>query len=73
MSITIHGSVLRFTNTALQNYPIGFDPQPDGTFAVTHIDVGGDVVDISGRITGRVLTADVTNRPCKHHWQLEKK
>ena len=73
VSVTIHGDVLAFTNSALQNYAIGFDPQPDGTFTDTHVDIGGDVVDIRGRVADGVLDADVTNPPCEHHWRLEKK
>jgi hypothetical protein len=73
VSVTIHDGVLTFTNSALQNYAIGFDPHPDGTFTETHVDAGGDIVEIQGRITGGVLNADVTNPPCEHHWRLEKK
>jgi hypothetical protein len=73
VSVTIHGDVLTFTNSQLQNYPIAFDPRPDGTFTVIHADIGGDIVDIRGRITGRVLNADVSNPPCEHHWRLERK
>ena len=73
VSVTIHGGMLAFTDSALQNYAIGFDPRPDGTFTDTHVDIGGDVVDIQGRITEGVLNADVTNPPCEHHWRLKKK
>jgi hypothetical protein len=40
VSVTIHDGVLTFTNSALQNYAIGFDPHPDGTFTETHVDIG---------------------------------
>ncbi|HET8637694.1 MAG TPA: hypothetical protein VFL96_12675 [Acidobacteriaceae bacterium] len=73
VSVTIHGQVLTFTNSALKNYPMSFDPHPDGTFANTHVDIEGDIVDIRGRIEGGVLNADVINPPCEHHWRLEKK
>jgi hypothetical protein len=74
VSVTIQGDVLTFTNSAVQNYPIGgFDPGPDGKFDETHVDIGGDVVDIQGRIAGGVLEADVNNPPCEYHWRLEKK
>ena len=54
-------------------YAIGFDPQPDGTFTDTHVDVWGGVVDIRGRVADGALDADVTNPPCEHHWRLERK
>jgi hypothetical protein len=73
VSVAINGGVLTFTNTALQNYAMGFDPQPDGTFTETHVDAGGRIVEIRGRITGGVINADVTNPPCEHHWRVEKK
>jgi hypothetical protein len=73
VSVTINDGALTFTNSALQNYAIGFDPHPDGTFTETHVDIGGDIVEIHGRITGGVLNADVTNPPCEHHWRLEKR
>jgi len=73
VSVIIHDGVLTFTNSALQKFAIGFDPQPDGTFTDTYVDAGGDIVEIRGRIAGNVLNADVTNPPCEHHWRLEKK
>ena len=73
VSVTISGEVLTFTNSQLQNYPLAFDPHPDGTFIQQHVELGGTVVDIRGRITGRVLDADVTNPPCEHHWRVERK
>jgi hypothetical protein len=73
VSVTIQGEVLTFTNSQLQNYPLDFEPHPDGKFALQHVDIGGDIVDIQGRITGSVLEADVTNPPCVHHWRLERK
>jgi hypothetical protein len=70
--VTIHDHVLTFSNDALKNYSMGFDPRPDRTFANAHVDVGGDIVTIRGRIAAGVLDADVTNPPCEHHWRLEK-
>ena len=73
VSVTINDGVLTVTTSELRNYAIGFDPHPDGTFTVTHVDAGGRVVEIRGRITGGVLNADVINPPCEYHWRLEKK
>jgi hypothetical protein len=73
VSLTIHDGVLTFTDSPLKNYSIGFYPHPDGTFIQQHVELGGTVVDIRGRITGRVLDADVTNPPCEHHWRVERK
>jgi hypothetical protein len=73
VSVTIRDNVLTFTNSQLQNYAIGFYPDPDGTFTVTHVDADGNTSEIQGRITGGVLTAEVNNPPCEHHWQLRKK
>jgi hypothetical protein len=75
VSVTIHGDTLTFTNSAVKNYAINFDfaLKPDGTFDETHVDVGGNLVEIQGRIAGGVLEGDVNNPPCEHHWRLEKK
>jgi hypothetical protein len=73
VSITISDGALRFTNSALKSYIIGFDPRPDGSFVQLSVDIAGDTVDIRGRIVGNVLDADVTNASCVHHWHLEKK
>jgi hypothetical protein len=70
VSATIQGDVLTFTNSALQNFAMGFNPYSDGSFHETYF--GGDVVDIRGRIVGDVLDADVSNPPCEHHWHLKK-
>jgi hypothetical protein len=73
VSVTINGNVLTFTDSALRNYAIGFYPSPDGTFDDIHVEVGGDVWEVQGRIVGGVLDAEVNNPPCEHHWSLEKK
>jgi hypothetical protein len=73
VSVTIHGNVLTFTNSALKNYAIGFDARPDGTFDIEHVDLDGGTSDIQGRIVGGVLDADVNNPPCEHRWSLKKK
>jgi hypothetical protein len=57
---------------ALRNYAIGFYPSPGGTFDGTHVEVGGDVCEVQGRIVRGVLDAEVDNPPCEHHWPLEK-
>jgi hypothetical protein len=73
VSLIIHGDVLTFTNSVLENFAIAVDIHPDGTFSDIYVDVGGDVTEIHLRIVGSVLDADVTNPPCQHHWRLEKK
>jgi hypothetical protein len=73
VSVTIDGNVLTFTNSQLQNYAIGFYPDPDGTFNIVHVGLEGGTADINGRIAGGVIDADVNNPPCLHHWQLKKK
>jgi hypothetical protein len=64
---------LTFADSQLKNFTMGFNPHPDGSFNQFHVDVGGSVVDIHGRVVGNVLDADVTNAPCEHHWHLQKK
>jgi hypothetical protein len=73
VSVTIQDNVLSFTNSQLQNYAIGFFPEPDGTFTINHVDADGNTSEIRGRIAGGVIEADVNNPPCVHHWQLKKK
>jgi hypothetical protein len=73
VSVTIQGDVLSFTNSELKDYGLPFNPEPDGTFTVDHMDASGGIVEIQGRVVGGVLDADVNNPPCEHHWSLEKK
>jgi hypothetical protein len=73
VSVTITDGIMTFTNSALRNFAMGFEPHPDGSFSQVHVDIGGDVVDIRGRIVGDTLDADVANAPCEHHWHLQKK
>jgi len=70
VSVTIHGDTLSFTDSALRNVVIGFEPQQDGSF--TRIYTGGATVLIEGRIVKDLMEADVTNGPCQHHWSLKK-
>jgi hypothetical protein len=72
VSVSIHGETLKFTNSALHDFVMGFEPHPDGSFRDISADAGGGSVLIQGRIVGNVLEADVTNGPCEHHWHLTK-
>jgi hypothetical protein len=72
VSVTIQGTTLTFTDSALRNFPLEFNPHQDGSFSDTYVDAGGRSVTIQGRITGDVIDADVTNPPCEHHWHLKK-
>jgi hypothetical protein len=72
VSVTITGETLTFTNSALKNYTMPFEPAPDGSFGETHMDEGGRVVYYHGRIIGDVMDADVENTPCEYHWHLKK-
>ena len=76
VSVTINGRSLTatFTNSALKDFAIGFDPQPDGSFDEAYDDVGGASIFIKGRIAGDSIDADVTNysTTCTHHWHLTK-
>ena len=73
VSVTIHGGTLTFTNSTAKNYTISFSPHSDGSFVELSADIGGDVVDIRGRITGGVLDSDVTSAHCVHHWHLVRR
>ena len=75
VSVTIHGEMLTFTNSAYQNHTENFHPALDGSFGYNLI-VRGEVVIYNGRIIGDVIDADVTNNttnpPCEYHWHLKK-
>jgi hypothetical protein len=73
VSVAIHGEALTFTDSALRDFSIGFDPDQDGSFGLISTAISGGAVLIQGRIVGNVLDADVTNGPCEHHWHLTKK
>jgi hypothetical protein len=68
VSVTIQDNVLTFSDSALRNFSIGFDPHPDGSFGLISTAISGGSVLIQGRIVGNVLDADVTSGPCEHHW-----
>jgi hypothetical protein len=72
VSVTIHGGMMTFTNSALKNFSQPFDPSPDGQFGETYTDAGGAVVHYHGRIVGDVIDADASNPPCEYHWHLKK-
>lgn len=73
VTVTIKGSILRFTNSALQDFDITLEPGSDGSFAQTSVR-GGATVSIRGRITAGTIDADIVNfaNRCKHHWHLTK-
>jgi hypothetical protein len=52
VSVTIHGGTLSFTDSALRNIVIGFEPHQDGSFERIYKDIGGGMVLIEGRIVG---------------------
>jgi hypothetical protein len=72
VSVTIHGEMLTFTNSALKNFTQPFFPHPDGSFGQTYTDEGGRAVHYHGRIVGDVIDADAENPPCEYHWHLKK-
>jgi hypothetical protein len=72
VSVTIKNGTLTFTNSALKNFAMGFDPESNGSFDVIDTETGDAVAVFRGRIVGNKLDADVTNGPCQHHWHLEK-
>ena len=72
VSVTISDGTVIFTGSALQNFGMGFYPQPDGSFDMMHTD-GGALVTIRGRIVGNTLDADVNNIACQYHWHLQKR
>ena len=72
VSATIQNDTVIFTNSALKDFGIGFNVQPDGSFSEVDTETGGAVVTIRGRIVGNTLDADVVNGPCEHHWHLQK-
>jgi hypothetical protein len=74
VSVTINGQRLTFTNSAVKNFGIGFDPGTDGSFEQIFSEKGETTVFITGHITGDAIDADVKNyvHGCTHHWHLTK-
>jgi hypothetical protein len=76
VSVTIKGETLAFTNKALKNYIMPFNPKDEGSFGQVHTDERGYVVSYHGRIVGSLMEADVQSYaqspPCEYHWHLEK-
>jgi len=74
VSVTISGQKLTFTNSAVKNFGIGFDPGSDGSYEQIFTEKGSATVFIKGQITGDTLDADVKNyvTGCTHHWHLTK-
>ena len=63
------GPVLRGWEVKAQTVPINFSPRPDGSFVLLSANIGGDVVDIRGRVAAGVR---VTSAQCEHHWHLKR-
>jgi hypothetical protein len=61
VSVTIHGDMLTFTNSALKKFTQPFYPASDGSFGETYTDEGGRAVHYHGRIVGDVIDADAKN------------
>ena len=61
VSVASRDGALTFTDSEFQNFGVGFDPRPNGSFN-----------QVSGRIIGDPLEADVANDICTHHWHLRK-
>ena len=72
VSVTIHGEMLTFTNSALKKFTQPFFPRGDGSFGETFTDEGGRTVHYHGRIVGDIIDADAENPPCEYHWHLKK-
>ena len=70
VSAKIQGASLTLNDSTLHDVVTGFDPNPDGTFGQTYVDVGGGTSQIRGHIEGDVLDADVIKGLCEHHWHL---
>jgi hypothetical protein len=73
VSATIHGEVLTISTSRLRDVPMGFYPQPDGSFSETSTGIGGYVATIQGRIVGNILEADVADRDCDYYWRMTRK
>jgi hypothetical protein len=73
VTVTVRGGVLTFTTSRVKEYTISLSQDPDGSFDQLSADIGGEVVDIRGRIAAGVLDGDVTSATCTHHWHLEKR
>jgi hypothetical protein len=73
-SATIHGNTLTLTlaNGELRNFPINFNPRPDGSFGEIYSDAGGFTVLIHGRLADGAIDADATSSTCMYHWHLKK-
>jgi hypothetical protein len=74
VTVTITRDILKFTNGALQNFTLSFEPKEDGSFKETYDNISSSTVLVEGRIVGDTLDADVFNLStnCKHHWHLTK-
>jgi hypothetical protein len=72
VSVSIQGEALKFTNSKVRGYIIGFEAHPDGSFREVSSDIGGATVSIEGRIVGDVLDAEVTTPTCQHHWHMKR-
>jgi hypothetical protein len=75
VAVSIQGKLLTVSTSKLQNFEIGFDPAPDGSFGDAFPDNESNTVYVTGRISGGTIEADATNysTKCKYHWHLTKK
>ena len=70
VSVVIQGEMLRFTNSRLHSFSIGFEPLPNGSFDQISAGDQGAFVSIKGHIVGDAIEADVADSVCEHHWRV---
>jgi hypothetical protein len=71
-TVNVRGAALLFTDNRLHDYPMGFYPQPDGSFSQISEGIENSYFSIQGHIGGGVLDADVAVGACEYHWHLKR-
>ena len=69
VTFTVSSNNMKFVDSRSREFPLRFDPGPDGSFATAYQDTADSLVDVRGRVVGNVIDADISNygSGCSHH------
>lgn len=74
-TVTINGNDMKFMDSQSHEFPLRFDPAPDGSFITAYQGRASMLVDVRGRVEGNVVDLDISDygNGCSHHVHADNK